>query len=194
MSRVIEQQTLGVRVLRNTKPNMDENDNKDLYSLPTGQKMLTEDDVRIIVSQQLRSIIYPTVVTSGFLQSGNFVSGVSGWKLSPTGIEAANFGVADVQEFAISGTWTKPSGGTIAFIQCWGGGGGGGCGGGGGGGYNEDWILLSTLGTTETVTVGTGGAGAAQDASAGGNTSFGAHVLAYGGGGGGGTSTVQGGG
>ena len=75
---------------------MDENDNKDLYSLPTGQKMLTEDDVRIIISQQLRSIIYPTVVTSGFLQSGNFVSGTSGWKLSPTGAEFQSVTIAGV--------------------------------------------------------------------------------------------------
>src|SRR3990167_9404383 len=75
---------------------MENEKDKDLYNLPTGQKMLTEDDVRIIVSQQLRSIIYPTVVTSGFLQSGNFISGSAGWKLSPTGAEFQEVTIAGV--------------------------------------------------------------------------------------------------
>ncbi len=62
----------------------------NLYELSGKQKQLTEDDVRIIVSQQLRSIIYPTVVTSGFLQSGNFVDGTSGWRLTPTSRSSAS--------------------------------------------------------------------------------------------------------
>lgn len=76
---------------------------------------------------------------------------------------------ADQQVFTSSGTWTKPSGfgaKAYAFIQAWGAGGGGArhstannAGGGGGGGYKEFWILLSSLGATETVTIGAGGAG-----------------------------------
>lgn len=81
-----------------------------------------------------------------------------------------------------SGTWTKPASGTYAFVRC-GGGGGAGCfgtgeGGGGGGACVEGWFLLSDLGATETVTIGAGGSGAN---SAGGNTTFGSWVTAYGG-------------
>lgn len=99
---------------------------------------------------------------------------------------AALGNVIDTQSFdesTGSGTWTKPSSGTYAFVRC-GGGGGAGCfgtgeGGGGGGACVEGWFLLSDLGTTETVTIGAGGSGAN---SAGGNTTFGSHLTAYGGG------------
>ena len=113
---------------------------------------------------------------------------------------------ADQQVFTTSGTWTKPSGygaNAIAYIQSWGGGGGAGrstganlAGGGGGGGYSERWILLSALGSTETVTIGAGGAGRTGSmgtGTAGGNTTFGSLVTAYGGGGGG-NNTPGGGG
>lgn len=109
---------------------------------------------------------------------------------------------ADQQVFTSSGTWPKPSGFSskaYALIQAWGGGGGGArhstganAGGGGGGGYKEFWILLSSLGATETVTIGAGGAGRTSsngDGTAGGNTTFGSWVTAYGGGGGGGGSS-----
>jgi len=104
---------------------------------------------------------------------------------------------ADQQVFTSSGTWTKPSGfgaKAIALIQNWGGGGGGSRGaitgslsGGGGGQYSELYILLSSLGATETVTIGAGGAGrtgSSGDGSAGGNTTFGSWLTGYGGGGG----------
>lgn len=110
--------------------------------------------------------------------------------------------LTNYQAFTASGTWTKP---TFAasdpsaktYFQCWGGGGGGGAnataGGGGGGGYVEGTVLTSTLGATEAVTVGTGGA-----VSTAGTTSFvsnfaateggaGANSANGGGGGGGGT-------
>lgn len=102
----------------------------------------------------------------------------------------------DIQTFNASGTWTKPGSGTMAMVECWGGGGGGGRHssggrqgfGGGGGGYNMKWIPMSSLGATETVTIGGGGAGISSNGNggAGGNTTFGAHLTAYGGGGGGG--------
>lgn len=112
---------------------------------------------------------------------------------------------ADIQTFDASGTWTKPAingtvVGTMVRIQVWGAGGSGGrgsnCGGGGGGGYNEVFLPITSLGATETVTIGAGGAartGSNQDGAVGGNSSFGSHCTAYGGGGGG-TSNKTGGG
>lgn len=75
--------------------NEDKGDNL-IYSLGGGQKILSEDDVRVIVSQQLRSIIFPTVVQSSYLQSGNFISGTSGWRLSPTTAEFQSVTIAGV--------------------------------------------------------------------------------------------------
>jgi len=101
-------------------------------------------------------------------------------------------GVTDVQAFTASGTWNKPSGGTLALIRGWAGGASGGKGsvnrpggGGGGGGYNERWVNLSALGATETVTIGAGGPAqtvANTNGTAGGNTTFGTWLTAYGGG------------
>ena len=111
---------------------------------------------------------------------------------------------SNVQSFTSSGTWTKPSSGSFAFIQAWGGGGSGGKssatkggGGGGGGGYVERFLPLSTLGATETVTIGAGGVAqttANTDGNVGGNTTFGTLLTAYGGGGGDGGSGANGGG
>jgi hypothetical protein len=136
-------------------------------------------------------------VTSLVAGTGITVSGATGAvtvSASSTGGKAAN-----VQTFNSSGTWTKPSGyGASARvqIQIWGGGGSGGSGssqigGGGGGAYNERWIALSSLGSTETATVGAGGTAVSSSgaSNAGGNSSFGSWVSAYGGGGGFGNSS-----
>lgn len=95
-----------------------------------------------------------------------------------------------------SSTWTKatdvPAGCTMAMIEVWSGGGGGSrsassgqtCGG-GGGAYNYIVIPISSLGATETVTVGAGGLGAtvAGFGGTGGNSSFGTspYITVYGG-------------
>lgn len=119
----------------------------------------------------------------------------------------------NVQTFTSTGsnTWNRPSTGSYARIQIWGAGGSGGRagdaeagGGGGGGGYNEITVALSALDSTETCSVGTGGAAVTSDnvsGSAGGNTTFAdsgeliAGVFtAYGGGGGSGTGTSNSGG
>jgi len=102
------------------------------------------------------------------------------------------FSGVDHQLFNASGTWTKPSGGVVAYIQAWGTGGGGarrGTGngaGGGGGGYWDRWMLLSDLGSTETVTIGAGTGQSTDNTAgvAGGTTSFGSDLIIYGGRGG----------
>ena len=101
------------------------------------------------------------------------------------------------QTFNSSGTWTKPSSGTIAIIEVWGAGGSGGGGsnhssGGGGGGYGTLTLPLSKLSSSYSVTVGAGGAGlttrnsVAKDGNQGGSSSFGT-ILSVSGGSGGGT-------
>jgi hypothetical protein len=103
------------------------------------------------------------------------------------------------QSFTASGTWTKPtdiSADYIVTVEAWGAGGGGGCergtasstgGGGGGGGYTIRRFRLGDLPATVAVGVGAGGAGAGSfgNGGAGGDSTFGALVTAYGGNGGG---------
>jgi hypothetical protein len=116
-------------------------------------------------------------------------------------------GAINRQQFDASGTWTKPTGydpDSMVLIQAWGAGGSGSRNstmsnnrGGGGGGYNERWIILSALSSTETVTIGAGGAsrtGSNQAGAAGGDTTFGSHTTAYGGAGGQSGTGVGGGG
>lgn len=94
-------------------------------------------------------------------------------------------------------TWTKPETGTTAIVLLWAGGGGGGrkssAGGGGGAGSNcaINFLQLSQLGSTETITLGAGGSGRSSngDGSNGTNSTFGSHMTSYGGKGGCGTSS-----
>ncbi len=113
---------------------------------------------------------------------------------------------SEVQTFSTPGaaTWTKPAKGNMALIECWGAGGSGGRagsgdggGGGGGGAYLSRLVPIASLGSTESVTVGAGGPAATSDdanGTAGGNSSFGSWVTAYGGGAGNGNTSTSGGG
>jgi hypothetical protein len=107
-------------------------------------------------------------------------------------------GASNFQDFTTAGTatWTKPASGNMVYVQCWGAGGGGGrwsggsSSGGGGGTYADRWIPMASVSSSVSVMIGTGGAGASSNGSgaAGGTTSFGSYVTAYGGGGGSGIS------
>lgn len=104
------------------------------------------------------------------------------------------------RRFTAGGTFTKPPGYSAFAGMAWGAGGGGGksgstnsTGGGGGGAAVPFYLLASAVGTTETVTIGTGGNGSSGvgAGSAGGNTTLGSLVTAYGGGGGGGNGAAN---
>lgn len=101
-------------------------------------------------------------------------------------------------------TFTKPPGYNAFGTRLGGSGGSGGkasaanAGGGGGGGSTfEGSILASAVGTTETITIGAGGAAqttANSNGNAGNNTTFGSLATAYGGGRGGGSAAANSGG
>lgn len=94
------------------------------------------------------------------------------------------------QTFTGSGTWNKPSTGTLVYVELYGGGGGGArdtaAGGGGGGAFRWAFIPMSDLGATVSVTIGGGGTGRTGtngNGANGGLSSFG--IITSGGGGGG---------
>ena len=106
----------------------------------------------------------------------------------------------ELVEFTSSGTFTKatyPWGKSVRVRVVGGGGAGGGAaatsagevsggGGGGAGGYAEVRLAMSALSASETVTIGSGGAGVSGDVGGnGGGSSFGSHAVTGGGIGGG---------
>jgi hypothetical protein len=146
------------------------------------------------------------VASAGQIGIGGANYGTSGQVLTSGGSAAApswatvtSAKAANYQLFDASSTWTKPSGygsGSRVHVQAWGAGQGGGRGGnhgGGGGSYVEYWLLLSSFGATETITIGAGGAARATNGggNAGGNTTVGSLVTAYGGSNGSGGSPLM---
>ena len=104
-----------------------------------------------------------------------------------TNLEIPIPGPVAVKTFTASGTWTKPADIKRVVVEVCGGGGGGNegtttlaGGGGGGGGYSRKVIDVTAI-ASETVTVGTGGAGGTTSGAAGGTSSFGTHLSANGG-------------
>lgn len=117
--------------------------------------------------------------------AGIIESTTGGFKFPDGTIQTTAAASSAYQTFNTSGTWTKPTKGTVAFIECWGGGGGAnGSAGGGGGGYSSRTMPLSGLPASVSITIGAGGAAGAI----GGTSSFGSYLAAYGGGGGGASS------
>lgn len=161
----------------------------------------------VIVSQTLSTsnvlannltVASNTVANTIFANTVN-VNSISAISFFGSALNMTGF-TANVQQFDTAGanTWTKPTGPfSMALVRAWGGGGSGGrgsldLGGGGGGGgvYIERLYALSSLGATETMTIGAGGVTrsiAGQPGQEGGTTTFssGANLLtAYGGRGG----------
>ena len=112
--------------------------------------------------------------------------GSTGWK---TVGRSAGDVVPNTQTFTTAGStnWIKPATGSIAIVECWGPGGSGGKDGtfggfgGAGGGYSRMTFPLSSLPSTVSVTVGSGGT--AKTSNGAGNpgngpTSFGTFVFA----------------
>jgi hypothetical protein len=109
-----------------------------------------------------------------------------------------------VQTFTSSGTYTPSPGMIYCLVECVGGGGGGGGStsvtpgysggsGGGGGAYSRALLSAATVGVSQTVTIGVGGAAGAAAAGNGGNggtSSFGTLVTAPGGSGGAGNAGI----
>jgi len=140
--------------------------------------------------------------------NGHFLSAQSGDAGGLTWAAAGGGGLASVQVFTSSGTWTNPGGLARIVVEVVGGGGGAGGtqatgtsnggAGGGGGGYAVELISNATAGSSQTVTIGAGGtggaAGSASAGSAGGTSSFGSLVSATGGAGAAGGSPPRNGG
>jgi hypothetical protein len=114
-----------------------------------------------------------------------------------TAVGFGGSGLASVQTFTSSGTWTKPSGVTKVVMEIQGAGGGSGNGdwpynvggAGGAGGYAKKFLDVSSV-STSTITVGSGGVGSAGAGTNGGNTSWadGTNTVTGNGGSGGGAS------
>jgi len=150
--------------------------------------------------------------------SGTVTLGTSGDTFTiPSGVTLTNngsssgfdSGLASVQTFTSSGTWTRPSGITKVIVEVQGAGGGGGYishaanngGAGGGGGYAKKLIDVSSI-SSATITVGSAGSlgnsGARQGVAGGDSVWFDGTNTVTGGGGlggsGGGTNTSYDGG
>lgn len=142
----------------------------------------------------LTTLTANNVVLGNGTSTPSFVApSTSGNVLTSNGTTWVSAAPVDVQEFLSNGTWTKPSRGTMVFVEMWAGGGSGGNntasatnrGGASGGEYVCGWFPIGDCGATESVTVGAGGAaianGVLSDGNVGGDSSFGSLLTAIGG-------------
>jgi hypothetical protein len=125
------------------------------------------------------------------------IAGTNNTFLTSNGTNFINRGLSIVQQvFRVSGTYTPTTGMVYCTVEIVGGGGGsGGCaatavattassGGGGGGEYASGVFSASTIGASQTVTIGAGGAAGtagANNGGTGGTTSLGTLITAIGG-------------
>lgn len=86
---------------------MDQDDVTQPYTLPDDDTSLTQQDVIDIVNSMLQNLNTSTTVSNGYIQSNNFVAGLSGWQLTNTGAQF-NVGVT-VKEIDIPDTTTASS-------------------------------------------------------------------------------------
>ena len=142
------------------------------------------------------SQVIDAATTSSLSKQFQFITATStgtNWSVTGTNISLGSSSGVDIQTFSTSGTWTKPSSGSVVQVTCWGAGGAGGgksiywfttCGG-GGGGYAIKEFQISSLPATIAVTIGKGGAGTSGATGGnGGSSSFGSLLIATGGTGG----------
>ena len=138
------------------------------------------------------SVNLDQLATTGTASSSTFLRGDMAW----TAVSDTS-GLASVQTFTSSGTWTRSSGVTKVVMEIQGAGGGSGNGdwpynvggAGGAGGYAKKFLDVSSV-STSTITVGSGGVGSAGAGTNGGNTSWadGTNTVTGNGGSGGGAS------
>lgn len=176
----------------------------DFATDKAGRKVTLTFDGVLTLTHNATTLILPggANITTAAGDSATFVSEgsdnvrcVSYTKAAGTAVVgAAGQTLKRMTVFTASGTWTLGASVQTVKVRAVGAGGGGGSGigsgagaagtggGGGGGAYVEVVKARASLGATETVTIGTGGAaGTGSAGTAGGDTSFGAHLVADGG-------------
>lgn len=170
-----------------------------LASKGIGTEITLQFDAALTLTHHATNLILPggaNIVTAAGDTAKFFEYGSGTWLC--TNYERASgdpgkvgglFGSIQVFTNTAGGTWTKPAGLKRVIVHVYGAGGGGGGssttnasgGGGSGGGYSMKVIEASALGSTETVTVGTGGTGGittGHGSAGSGNSAFGSHCSA----------------
>ena len=157
----------------------------------TGQTTYTTGD--ILYASAANTLSKLPIGTAGKVLT--VTAGIPAWQTAGGG----GFTAISRQVFSANGTYTPTPGMVYADVEVVGGGaGGGGCdnsipnfpnagGGGGGGGYAREILTAATIGVSQAVTIGAGGAGGVagpNNGSPGGSSSFGALLASTGGGGG----------